>query len=359
MEIGFLVAPYANQPLPDVLSLLRKRFGDKLKAIEVGVSEYGQLKHAVPSELLKSSSAIQDWEGAIVNEGFRLSAFAGHGNPIHPIPQRAEMAEKRLLDAIKLMARLDACLMRDSEGVPIRVVNCFSGLPSGALQEKDGTFIQQGSVPGWQSCPWPDEHYDSYILQMRLAGKKWKEIVKVAKDLKVQLALELHPNMLAHNPETYLMLLEETGDDGSTLGLNLDPSHFFWRLMDPIAVVRYLNKTLSTRPIKHCHGKDAFLDPYNAAINGNQSATPYSKEADRVWRFVAIGDGWDPLNGEHGLNWWKRFVSELQLWGYDHVISIEHEDSRKSFEEGLAKALSILDQAVNRDKPGPMTWAER
>ena len=43
MEIGFLVAPYAERPLPEVLAFLKKRFGDKLSAIEVGISAYGKL----------------------------------------------------------------------------------------------------------------------------------------------------------------------------------------------------------------------------------------------------------------------------------------------------------------------------
>ena len=86
---------------------------------------------------------------------------------------------------------------------------------------------------------------------------------------------------------------------------------------------------------------------------------PYSKEAERVWRFVTIGEGWDPINGAHDINWWARFITELQLGGYDHVISIEHEDSRKSFGEGLGKALKILDHALNRETPRPLTWANR
>ena len=86
---------------------------------------------------------------------------------------------------------------------------------------------------------------------------------------------------------------------------------------------------------------------------------PYSKEAERVWRFVTIGEGWDPINGAHDINWWARFITELQLGGYDHVISIEHEDSRKSFGEGLTKALKILDHALNRETPRPLTWANR
>ncbi|MFW6181327.1 MAG: sugar phosphate isomerase/epimerase family protein, partial [Spirochaetota bacterium] len=285
-------------------------------------------------------------------------------------------------DAVDLMAKLDACLSRDREGNPVRVVNCFSGLPAAdvrpaAGEQEDasakgpgggkraeaaawaGGAEQEGGVPGWHVCPWPDEHYDAFQRQMGFAGEVWRELAAEARDAGVALAFEMHPNFLVHNPETYLQLLELAGDDGSVLGLNFDPSHLFWRNMDPVAVVRYLNRTLGTAPIKHCHGKDTFVDRYNTAVNGNHSALPYTREEDRVWRFVTIGEGWDPVNGAHDLNWWARFITELQLGGYDHVMSIEHEDSRKSFAEGLGKALWVLERVVNREAPGPVTWAGR
>jgi sugar phosphate isomerase/epimerase len=291
---------------------------------------------------------------------FSLSSLSAHGNPLHPDPEVAEVSRRRLEEAIGLMSRLKSCLLKDDEGKPVRVVNCFSGLPAADVKAGRGSeAVQQGKVPGWHVCPWPDEHFDAYREQMKFAGGYWKELAGKAKDAGVALAYELHPNFLAHNAETYLELIDRAGDDGTTLGLNLDPSHFFWRNIDPIAMIRYLNRRMGKNPVKHCHGKDTYADPYNYSIQGNHSTVPYSHEADRAWRFVAIGEGWDPINGSHDFNWWARFVTELQLWGYDHVISIEHEDSRKSFGEGLGKALRVLDLAVNREKPGPMTWADR
>jgi sugar phosphate isomerase/epimerase len=165
--------------------------------------------------------------------------------------------------------------------------------------------------------------------------------------------------MLAHNVESYLQIIEGAGDDGSTLGLNFDPSHFFWRGIDPLAALRYLHHRVPAGAVKHVHGKDTFTDRFNTEVNGCLSMVPYSDEVRRPWRFVTIGEGWDPVNGAHDTNWWQRFLTELQLVGYDHVISIEHEDSRKSFEEGISKALSVLDRAANRELPGPITWAKR
>jgi sugar phosphate isomerase/epimerase len=358
MKIGFLVNPYSSRPLGEVLELLRDRHQPALKAIEVGMSPYSSLAHGDPQKLSASREAREDWEQTIVRFGFQLSSISAHGNPLHPRRSFAKLSQERFRSSVELMGKLEACLFRDARKRPVRVVNAFSGLPGEVvIPGKKGR--QAGSLPIWNCAPWPDEHYDSYRLQVKFAGGVWRELLKVARDNGVQVGFELHPNMLAHNAETYLELIEAAGDDGSTLGLNFDPSHFFWRGIDPLAMLRYLRGQVKACAVKHVHGKDAFTDRFNTEVNGCLSMIPYSDEARRPWRFVTIGEGWDPVNGSHDLNWWQRFITELQLGGYDHVISIEHEDSRKSFEEGIGKALEVLDKAVNRESPGEITWAKR
>jgi sugar phosphate isomerase/epimerase len=44
------------------------------------------------------------------------------------------------------------------------------------------------------------------------------------------------------------------------------------------------------------------------------------------------------------------------MYGYDDVLSIEHEDSLLSPEEGLAKAAAFLNQIVPREKPSAPWW---
>jgi len=50
-------------------------------------------------------------------------------------------------------------------------------------------------------------------------------------------------------------------------------------------------------------------------------------------------------------------VSALRTVGYDHVISIEHEDSLMSGDEGLQKAVSFLKDVVIREPAGQAYWA--
>ena len=59
----------------------------------------------------------------------------------------------------------------------------------------------------------------------------------------------------------------------------------------------------------------------------------------------------------HGAEFWKALVSALRVVGYDHVLSIEHEDSLMSADEGLRKAIEFLRRTVIREKPGLAYWA--
>jgi sugar phosphate isomerase/epimerase len=44
------------------------------------------------------------------------------------------------------------------------------------------------------------------------------------------------------------------------------------------------------------------------------------------------------------------------MFGYDNVLSIEHEDSLLSPEEGLRKAAQLLNEIVIREQPTAAWW---
>lgn len=50
-------------------------------------------------------------------------------------------------------------------------------------------------------------------------------------------------------------------------------------------------------------------------------------------------------------------MSNLRLVGYDGVISIEHEDSLMSVNEGLQKAIAFLKEAMMFEGTTEMWWA--
>jgi sugar phosphate isomerase/epimerase len=72
---------------------------------------------------------------------------------------------------------------------------------------------------------------------------------------------------------------------------------------------------------------------------------------DRAWNFKTVGYG-------HGEEFWRAFIWELQQIGYDHVISIEHEDHQMSLSEGLSKAVGFLRDHIIVEKPGKL-WFEK
>ena len=60
----------------------------------------------------------------------------------------------------------------------------------------------------------------------------------------------------------------------------------------------------------------------------------------------------------HALTWWRDFVSNLRMIGYDDVLSIEHEDSLMSTREGLAQSHGNPESFVIAEPPGEMFWAK-
>jgi sugar phosphate isomerase/epimerase len=118
----------------------------------------------------------------------------------------------------------------------------------------------------------------------------------------------------------------------------------FWQGIDPIAAIRVLGDA-----IFHVHAKDTQIYDRNLPMTGVLDTKPYTDERNRSWIFRTVGFG-------HGPEWWSEFVSTLRMFGYDYVLSVEHEDGLLSAEEGLTKAVKFLDRIVIKDKPGAPWW---
>ena len=192
-----------------------------------------------------------------------------------------------------------------AEKLDLTVVNGFSGCPGDGPRAKN---------PNWVTCAWPDEFRDILDYQWKkVAIPYWKKQNRFLKEHNVKFAIEAHPGFLVYNPETILKLRDAAG---SQIGANFDPSHFWWQGIDPIAAVRALG---AAGAVFHVHAKDTRVDPYNASINGTLDTKSYADILGRSWSFRAVGYG-------HTLTWWKDFVSNLRMIGYDDVLSIEHED---------------------------------
>ncbi len=146
---------------------------------------------------------------------------------------------------------------------------------------------------------------------------------------------------MVYNVETALKLRLATARN---IGVNFDPSHFFWQGVDVPAAIRVLGDA-----IFHVHAKDVAIDPHNVAINGVIDTKTYRRMAERSWLFRSVGWGHDELE-------WKRIVTALRLAGYDYVMSIEHEDALASIDEGLNAAVDVLGRVVLTEPPVDAWW---
>jgi sugar phosphate isomerase/epimerase len=152
----------------------------------------------------------------------------------------------------------------------------------------------------------------------------------------------MHPGFCCYNPETILKLRAAVGPE---IGANFDPSHLLWQGIDPVAAIMALKDC-----IFHFHAKDTRIDKYNTAVNGVLDTKHYGDVASRSWVFRSVGYGSD-------TQVWKDMVIALRTIGYDYVMSIEHEDSLMSANEGLKKAISLLKEVMTFEDKGGMWWA--
>jgi sugar phosphate isomerase/epimerase len=273
--------------------------------------------------LLESTTRLKAFRKAIEGRGLRISALSCHGNPIHPAARIARHDHAVFEKTIRLAARL---------GVE-NVIN-FSGCPGASPSAKE---------PAWIIAPWPPEFAERLEWQWtERVIPYWKETAKIAKKAGVRIAIEMHPNYTVYNPETMLRLRDVAP---GTIGCNFDPSHMFWQGIDPVIAIRELGDC-----IYHCHAKDCRIDARNVALNGVLDAKNYTREAERSWIFRTVGWGNDALT-------WNSIVSALRIAGYDHVLSIEHEDSLMAPDEGLRKAVSFLREIVIDRPRGEVYWA--
>lgn len=319
LKVGVFLVLLQNKPLDQALDYV-KEIGAEM--VEIGTGGYPGKAHCDAGQLLKDPDALKRFQETVSARGLEISALSCHGNPVHPDPALAQDHHQDFQNSVLLAEKLG-----------INTVITFSGCPGDSEQAK---------YPNWVTCPWPNDFQD--IVKWQWEKKLipyWKEAARFAGDHGVRVALEMHPGFSVYNPETLLCLRTEAGDG---IGANFDPSHLFWQGMDPIRSLRKLEGA-----IFHVHAKDTKIDPINSLINGNLDTKPYTEEIHRAWIFRTVGYG-------HDSGFWKDFVSNLRMTGYDGVLSIEHEDSLMSVKEGLEKAVELLRSVLIAEELSEAWW---
>lgn len=322
MELGVLTNLYASKSLDETLSILH---GMGVTMAEIGCGGYPGKAHCDPKVLLNDDAALAEFKATFEKYDMKISCLSCHGNAVHPDKAIAKAFHDDFVDAVLLAEKLG-----------VDTIVTFSGCPG----DHEGA-----KYPNWVTCPWPEDFLAILEWQWNeVLIPYWKETAAFAKEHGVtKIAFEMHPGFAVYNPETLMKMRAAVGD---VIGANFDPSHLIWQGIEPVAAIRYLQGA-----IYHFHAKDTKIDKINTAKIGVLDTKHYGDELNRAWVFRACGYGND-------ATYWKEIVSALRLTGYDKVMSIEHEDSLMSIDEGLTKAVDFLKPILMYDpKPSGMAWA--
>lgn len=322
MKLGVFTVLLADKSLDEALQYIN---GLGAQTVEIGCGGYPGTAHCNAKELIKNEQLFNKFKSSIEKSGLTISALSVHSNPVHPQDDIAQGSREDFEAAVQLANRLG-----------IDRINTFSGCPGDS---------SKSIYPNWVTCAWPVDYqkilkwqWDEVLIPYWIKAAEYANHNGVDK-----IALEMHPGFCVYNPYTLLKLRNAVGD---IIGANFDPSHLVWQGINPVNAIRALKDC-----IYHFHAKDTKIDRQNCSINGVLDTKHFSKESERSWIFRTVGYGNDE-------SFWRDIISELRLTGYDYAISIEHEDSLMTPDEGLKKAIEFLKRIVIFDeKLKDMWWA--
>jgi sugar phosphate isomerase/epimerase len=219
--------------------------------------------------------------------GLEISALAYYPNHLHPDAAHRERVNAHL----------------------VRVLDAARLLGVGVV----GTFVGRDQARG------VPESLDAM-------ERVWPPLVRAAAERGVRIAIENCPMIfsqdewpggtnLGYSPAIWREMFRRIPDEA--WGLNLDPSHLVWQMIDHLRVVREFAPR-----IYHVHAKDMEIDRDGLYEHGVMSA----------------GMGWQtPRLPGLGEVRWDRFLAALYSAGYDGVVSVEHEDRAFEGDEELVK----------------------
>lgn len=320
MHLGAISTVFVSFPLKEAARRMREL---GLKSIEIGTGGFFPKNHCDPAKLLSDKSALAEFIDTLTEAGLTTSAFAMHGEPLHPDRAISQPYDEDFRATCKLASKLGVTRM-----------TLLSGLPEAAAGDKS---------PNWILYPYPPRNLEQLKWQWdECLVPYWKEHGQIAQDHGVRLCFEMHPVDMVYKPEQLLRLRDAVGP---VINCNFDPSHLFWQGMDILEVIHLLGPLIA-----HVHAKDSRVDPHNQRINGILDAKDFQDRSRRSWIFRTAGYG-------HSESFWRDFVSTLRMVGYDDVLSVEHEDPLIDPIEGFELAVKVLRNVV-LEKPPSRLWYE-
>ncbi len=154
---------------------------------------------------------------------------------------------------------------------------------------------------------------------------RWNPIMDVFDEAGIKFGLEVHPSEIAYDFWTTRRTLEAIGRRPA-FGINFDPSHLHWQMVDPVAFVLEFGDR-----IYHAHVKELvrLLDGRNGILGSHL----LFGDPRRGWDFVSPGRGGVPF---------ERVFRALNSVGYAGPLSIEWEDNGMNRDQGAPEALELV-----------------
>jgi sugar phosphate isomerase/epimerase len=289
MKLGLFTAIFPGKSLEEIAAWAA---GNGFEALEIACWPVGKAdrRYAGVTTIDVASFSKDDARktlDTLQKNNLMISSLGYYPNPLHPDPDHRQLVIEHLKKVVAAAEMLE-----------VPVVGTFIG------KNKDKTI---------------EQNLEEY-------SKVWPPIVKFARQHGVKIAIENCPmifsndewpggNNLANTPAIWRKMWEIIPDDN--FGLNLDPSHLVWQMIDYVRVVQDFKDR-----IFHVHAKDLQIDREGLYQNG----------------VLSLGMGWQvPRLPGLGEVRWDQFISALYRSGYDYVISIEHEDRAFEKTEELVK----------------------
>jgi sugar phosphate isomerase/epimerase len=282
-----------------------------IEAVELGVGGYSPAPHADLS-LVGDRAGRERLLGLLTDHGLELAALNVSGNPLHPDPAVGEKHAAALRGAIELAHALGVRRVVAMSGCP--------GAPGG------------GAWPVFAGGAWLPDMEGLWDAQWKQIASYWRELSDWAAETApgVVVCLELHPGTSIYNVESYRLLRSVTRDN---VRVNLDPSHFWWQGIDPVASAAELGDAVA-----FVHAKDTLLHPDRIARHGVLDFRWPADAETMPWHFAAVGHG-------RPAEEWARLLEAIRATGYDGAVSIEHEDPNLEPEAGVRASLAGLQAA--------------
>jgi sugar phosphate isomerase/epimerase len=285
-----------------------------VRDVELGVGGYSPTPHCDPKALLESPHARSSFLARLSARGHRLCALNVSGNPLHPDTGVAERHHSDLMCAVHLAHLLEVDRLVVMSGCP----GPGPGAAAAPHFSGGGWLPDLEDVAEWQ---WSERVLPYWRERAQEASVAYPDL---------RLCFELHPGTCVYNAVTF----ERIRELGPNLAMNLDPSHFFWQGIDPLAMVDRLGDAIG-----FVHGKDTLEAPENRSLNGVLDSRWPGRPEQMPWNFSTVGRGRD-------RSWWRSFLEALRRAGYDGPVSIEYEDPFETAEASIREAAALLAEEI-------------